>query len=518
MTTRDHAARISSGLSLSPELLAKLEEKVASGRYRSVEEVVAAGLRGLDSTPENRWTNEAYLAATLHEAEERLRVLSDHLPGGMIYQVVVDRDGNRRFQYVSAGVENLFGISPDAAIENPTLLYGAIVEEDRARVAEGEAEVLRSHSAFNVEVRVRHTSGEVRWVRLASAARALPDGGTIWDGFAIDITARRRSETAFRESEARFRHMADSAPALIWMTDADGQIIFANMHYDHLFGRPAADMLGDGWREIIHPEDVEDYEAAFREAFAERRPFKREVRVFDKDRRVRWLQCDGVPRLDDAGSFLGYTGCNMDITDVRLAQERQTLLINELNHRVKNTLATVQSVAMQTLRNAVTTEQARDDFEMRLIALSRAHDVLTRENWDGANLHEIVDQAIEPYRRAEENRFKIRGSAVRLTPRMALALAMALQELATNAIKYGALSNATGRVEIAWKLDRSAAEPRLRLRWSEAGGPAVEAPRRRGFGSRLIERSLARDLNGEVALAFEPAGLVCTVDAPIQKA
>jgi two-component sensor histidine kinase len=266
----------------------------------------------------------------------------------------------------------------------------------------------------------------------------------------------------------------------------------------------------------VLPEDRPGFERAFVEAFEARRQFHAEMRVRDKNGRVRWLRCDGVPRLDDAGSFLGYTGCNVDITDVKLAQERQSLLINELNHRVKNTLATVQSVAMQTLRHAVTPEQAREDFEARLIALSRAHDVLTRENWDGANLNEIVKQAIEPYRRKEENRFVVKGSAVRLPPRMALALAMALQELATNAVKYGALSNDTGRVEITWALDRKDAMPRVRLRWCETGGPPVKRPTRQGFGSRLIERSLARDLSGGVSLDFVPEGLVCTIDAPVQ--
>jgi PAS domain S-box-containing protein len=344
---------------------------------------------------------------------------------------------------------------------------------------------------------------------IRAGLRALdPDGG---------VNDRSRVERALRESEARFRHMADSAPALIWMTDADGRVIFANMHYDYLFGRPAAEMLGDGWREIILPEDIERFETAFMEAFVARRRLKTEVRVRDREGRVRWLRCDGVPRLDDAGAFLGYTGCNVDITDVKLAQEHQILLIHELNHRVKNTLATVQSVAMQTLRSATTMEQAQDDFEGRLIALSRAHDVLTRENWESANLQEIVDEAIAPYRGKQEHRFTVRGGPVRLPPRMALALAMALQELATNAVKYGALSNGAGRVEIAWTLDCAGAPPRLRLRWREAGGPPVELPARRGFGSRLIERSLAQDLDGEVRLEFKRAGLVCTVDAPVQK-
>jgi PAS domain S-box-containing protein len=301
------------------------------------------------------------------------------------------------------------------------------------------------------------------------------------------------------------------------MTDSEGEVIFANMHYDHVFGRPAAKMLGRGWLDVVLPEDRERFEAVFVDAFEARRNFQTEVRVRDREGRVRWLRCEGVPRLDDAHAFLGYTGCNVDITDVKLAQEQQLLLINELNHRVKNTLATVQSVAMQTLRNAETTEQARTDFEARLIALSRAHDVLTRENWDGASLRTIVRQAIEPYRREEDDRFTVEGGPVWLPPRMALSIAMALQELATNAVKYGALSNDSGRVMIEWTLDFADSAPQLQLRWSESGGPPVKAPARQGFGSRLIERSLARDLNGTVALNFAPAGLICTVDAPVQK-
>jgi two-component sensor histidine kinase len=198
----------------------------------------------------------------------------------------------------------------------------------------------------------------------------------------------------------------------------------------------------------------------------------------------------------------------------RRAAEHQKLLIDELNHRVKNTLATVQSIATQTLRTAETTEDAREALEKRLLALSRAHDVLTRESWEGANLREVVSRAIEPYQDRGENRLHIRGPDVRLTPRMALALAMALHELATNAVKYGALSNKFGTVEISWTVQNGAAPPRLNLRWVEAGGPPVQTPQRRGFGSRLVQRSLAQDLNGQVDIIFAQSGVVCSVDAP----
>ena len=345
----------------------------------------------------------------------------------------------------------------------------------------------------------------------------LKDGRVIGAALVVrDVTERYRREAALRESEARFRHMADSVPALIWMTDAEAQTIFANMHYDHMFGRPAEEMLGDGWSQVLLPEDVEPFKAAFAKAFRERCPFQAEVRVRDKDDRVRWLRCEGVPRLDDEGNFLGYTGCNVDITDVKLAGERQILLINELNHRVKNTLATVQSIAAQTLRNAQSPNQAREEFEVRLFALSRAHDVLTRENWIGADLREIIDGAVQPYRSWGGSRVRIKGPEVRLLPQTALALAMALHELATNAVKYGALSNASGQVDIAWTVLSGDQHERILMRWKESGGPPVQPPTRRGFGTRLIERSLAHDLGGEATIDFASEGVVCTICAPVE--
>jgi two-component sensor histidine kinase/PAS domain-containing protein len=229
----------------------------------------------------------------------------------------------------------------------------------------------------------------------------------------------------------------------------------------------------------------------------------------------RWYRVSGIPVRDAAGRVSGALLAIVDIDQEKRAAQHQRLLINELNHRVKNTLATVQSIAAQTLRTAETPAGAREAVEMRLLALSRAHDVLTRENWEGASLREVVAQALEPYRTVGDERVHATGPDVRLPPRMALALAMALQELATNAVKYGALSNASGTVHITWTVHNGAMPPRLALQWEEREGPPVDAPGRRGFGSRLIERSLAQDLDGKVEIDFAPHGIVCTVDAPI---
>jgi len=201
--------------------------------------------------------------------------------------------------------------------------------------------------------------------------------------------------------------------------------------------------------------------------------------------------------------------------ELRAAVREKDLLINELNHRVKNTLTTVQSIASQTLRNAPTIDQASGAMESRLIALSQVHNVLTDQSWAHVGLRDIVDQAVEPYRSRGENRIHVAGPPVQIPPRMALALAMALQELATNAVKYGALSNEAGQIRVRWEITGPAGQGRLHLLWEEAEGPPVQAAARRGFGTRLIERSLAQDLDGDVRIDFAPTGLVCSVDAPL---
>jgi len=192
------------------------------------------------------------------------------------------------------------------------------------------------------------------------------------------------------------------------------------------------------------------------------------------------------------------------------AEQRQRLLINELNHRVKNTLATVQAIAFQTLKGEMPLAEARGRFEARLMALSRAHSLLTAQNWEGASLSRVVADSTE-YLAGEHGRFEISGEEVRLAPRATLALALAFHELSTNAAKYGALSSDGGTVSISWTV----AEGALRILWKESGGPPVAEPALRGFGSRLIERGLAGDLGGTAALAFEPDGLRCTIEAAI---
>ena len=211
-----------------------------------------------------------------------------------------------------------------------------------------------------------------------------------------------------------------------------------------------------------------------------------------------------------------YQAAQAEIAERRRVEERQELLINELNHRVKNTLATVQSITAQTLRPLGDAGQAKEALTARIIALARAHDVITARNWQGADLRDVVVRAAEPFEAGAPRggaRFHLEGPPVWLSPRVALAISMALHELGTNAAKYGALSAPAGTVSISWFWDET--KRSLRLVWTEQGGPQVSPPATRGFGSRMIERGLKTDLNGRARLVFAPGGLICEITAQL---
>ena len=204
-------------------------------------------------------------------------------------------------------------------------------------------------------------------------------------------------------------------------------------------------------------------------------------------------------------------------TRIARAEALRELLINELNHRVKNTLTTVQSIAARTLRGSNHAEAVKT-LDSRLVALSRTHNVLSETNWESADLEGIAAGALELYASRKSPRVTISGPTVHLQPRAALTIAMVLHELATNAIKYGALANPNGQVSLTWHVIDGAPEPTLRLVWRETGGPTVEPPQRKGFGSTLIEAGIAHELNGTATLGFDPPGVVCTMEFPLRAA
>ncbi|HEV2602078.1 MAG TPA: HWE histidine kinase domain-containing protein [Microvirga sp.] len=336
--------------------------------------------------------------------------------------------------------------------------------------------------------------------------------GAAFNSMAERIEAR---EGELKAGEARFRSLANLVPAFVWFGDRDGNIHFLNDRWYEYTGQTPGEALLQGWSDVLHPGDRERTLEAWTRAIESGDLFEIEAHYRRADGVYRWYLVRAQPLHDASGSITGWFGTNTDIDAIKRGEQHKALLVNELNHRVKNTLTTVQSIATQSIK-ADDPVRGKQAFEARLLALSAAHNVLTRENWSSAALQDIIAEAIRPYESDEEPRFVIAGPAVRVAPSMALPMAMALHELATNAAKAGALSAPSGQVAITWEVADTDGSRRLRVRWQESGGPRVEEPVRRGFGSRLIERSLAKELGGEVRMRFEPAGLVCTFDVPLR--
>jgi len=245
---------------------------------------------------------------------------------------------------------------------------------------------------------------------------------------------------------------------------------------------------------------------------------KYRARLKAKDGSVKHVLISSNVQFRD-GQFLNTRCFTLDVTEQHLADQRQRLLLDELNHRVKNTLAIVQSIAAQTLKGATDPGAFVDAFTSRILALSNAHDLLAREVWEGAPLSDVAESVLSAY--AADGRAVFKGPGdLRLGPTAAVTLAMALHELAANAAKHGALSDPNGRIAFAWAVEAAEGEqaPRLTIDWREMGGPSVTEPARRGFGTRLLERGLAQQLEAEVTLTFASEGLHCRIALPLAAA
>jgi PAS domain S-box-containing protein len=331
---------------------------------------------------------------------------------------------------------------------------------------------------------------------------------------------RAESEQRLQKSEEQLRLAVEAGAVGLWDVDPVNDKLYWPARVKAMFGisHDVPVSMAD-FHAGLHPADREAIGAAFAAALdpGKRALYDVEYRAIGaEDRIVRWVAARGRGIFDADGTCVRVLGTAIDITTRKLHEERLKLLLAELNHRVKNTLATVQSFAMQTLRNASSVTEAHAAFDARLIALSKAHDVLVREHWEGAGLHEVVSGALAPYSSSHQaSRVSFAGPEIRLQPKAALALSMALHELATNAVKYGALSNGAGDVEVSWRVDPT--DGKFQLRWREAGGPPVVAPRRRGFGSRLIEQGLSQDIAGEVDLSFNADGVACTIQTSLDE-
>jgi PAS domain S-box-containing protein len=315
----------------------------------------------------------------------------------------------------------------------------------------------------------------------------------------VETTEQVRAEAELKAQRDRAQNVLDGMGDGFMLLSHDLTILEINDEGARVEGRPREAMIGRSHWEIWPDTWDMPLGETYRRAMSERTPFAIENRYVWEDREA-WLDVRGYPVDEGLAVFF------RDISEKKRAEEHLRLMINELNHRVKNSLATVQAIASQTLRRDEVPAPVREALTQRLKALAQAHDVLTGEKWSGASLKEIALLAAAPYGGVG---FVIEGPRITLPPKTAIAMALAFHELATNAAKYGALSRPSGVIEIRWTVS----DNRVRLTWRERGGPEVEPPRQSGYGMRLIERALAAEFDGEVKLAFEREGLACEIDA-----
>jgi PAS domain S-box-containing protein len=324
---------------------------------------------------------------------------------------------------------------------------------------------------------------------------------------------RARAEAALRRSEERYRRIFEQANDLILTADLEQTITDCNPAAAAAIGMGREEIIGRPMREFLTPAGMEQARDMLGKKLRDGGTTQHELDVIARNGQVLQWEVNSTLTLDPGGKPIGLHAIARDVTERRRAEARQRLLVNELNHRVKNTLALVQGLALQSFKDDRGMPEARNAFQQRLSALAAAHDLLTRESWEGATLDEIARETLGLYNGGEA-RIAWSGPPVRLNPKAAVSLVMALHELSTNAAKYGALSQAGGRVTVEW----SVADDRLAIEWRERGGPVVAPPTHRGFGFRMIERALAADLSGGARLDFDPAGLTCRIDASLSEA
>jgi PAS domain S-box-containing protein len=359
--------------------------------------------------------------------------------------------------------------------------------------------------------------GTRRHMETHAAPIQMPDGTSAQLAITRDVTKRHQDDQRIKDSELRFEQLLQALPAAVYTTDADGRITFYNDAAVELAGRKPE--LGEKWCVTwrllnadgsLLPHD----QCPLAVALKEQRPVRDIEAIAERpDGSRRWFVPYPTPLRDANGVMNGAINMLVDITQRKNAERQQRLLIDELNHRVKNTLATVQSIITQTAKNAVDVDDYRRAIQDRIMAMSRAHNQLSRNNWNGADLNEIMRSGLEAY--LEKGRFVFSGEPISVPPRAALMLSMIFNELATNAAKYGALSCEGGNIKLEWAVKANGAGPVLRLHWCESGGPNIIHRTRTGFGMRLIERGVEGELGGKAVVDFAPSGLRCEINIPL---
>jgi PAS domain S-box-containing protein len=337
---------------------------------------------------------------------------------------------------------------------------------------------------------------------------------TLWTLVLTALFAERRhKEAVLKQSEQRFRHTADAAPVMIWISGVDKLYTWFNRPWLDFVGRSMEHELGNGWSENVHPDDFDRCLQTHVDAFDARESFSMEYRLRRHDGEYRWVLDTGIPLWEPPGVFAGYIGTSIDITERKQTEDQKSLLVSELDHRVKNTLACVAAIAEQTRASSNSMDEFLDVLRGRIRSLANTHALLSLNRWRGVDLAELVRGELAPCMR--DGNTVIDGPAVDVSAESVQTVAIVLHELTTNAAKYGALSSRSGLISVRWHWQTNGG-PRdgLVLEWCEAGGPPLVAPCAPGYGTSVIRELIPYELGGAVDYVLAAGGARCELQIP----
>ena len=370
-----------------------------------------------------------------------------------------------------------------------------------------------------LEYRMRRKDGS--WIWLLSSDRVLDrmaDGQPRQVlGTATDISARKRFEEELLTSEERFRGIFENAPIGISISDIGGNFVQCNPAYERILGYSAEELRNAPFATIVHPDDRPANLAEVKRLVGQEVPFFEIAnRSVHKSGRSVWVHKFVLLLRDRLGTPVNIVALVTDMTERKRDEEQIRLLVREVNHRSKNLLAVVQSVARQTAAYGEPADFAQR-FSERLQGLSASHDLLVSDAWTGISLRALVLAQLAPFKELIGWRIALTGPPLRISAAAAQNIGMAIHELGANAVRFGALSNAEGQVTIAWRVEEAASGPRLEMAWQEEGGPPVAPPQRQGLGSIILTRLIEQSLEAEAKLDFAETGLSWTLSAPLGK-
>ena len=383
--------------------------------------------------------------------------------------------------------------------------------EDRDQVVTDFQRVLATgEDQYDAEYRIIRPDGEVRWIY--GRGRVVRDhtGQPVrYSGVDIDITERKRTEEALRESEERYRTLVENANDLVFTLDLDFRITSANPAVKRLLGYSPEELVGTKLQQYVPAEQLGKHRDMLqRKLTGEASETRYEMQVLGRNGRILTLETNSKLSFDRAGKPNAIHAIARDITERKKYEEHLAFTTRELSHRTKNVLAVVLAMVRQIGKQTDSFDQFEERFSGCIKALAFSHDLLVESDWQGADLRSLIALQVAPFGGLDDRRIMATGPTVTLAPQATQLVGLALHELATNAAKHGALTTPRGRVTIEWQADASSAA--TRLIWREQDGPAVAPPTRRGFGHTVLER-MAASLGGEAVLEFAPQGLRWTV-------